>query len=124
MGRKLKVTKAKTLDAIAQAHGMKTGTCELLGITRPTLDRYLLKYPDLQEAIEFCRIRYKDRAEYKLHEAVERGESWAVMFTLKNAHDREYSDRVDVTTGGEAITFVIERREDDNKDAPVIPTPG
>ena len=102
---KIKVGKKKVLEAIAQAHGMKTGICEILGITRPTLDRYIAADGELQEALDFSKVRYKDRAEYKLHEAIERGESWAIMFTLKNARDREYSDRVDVTSNGETLTW-------------------
>jgi hypothetical protein len=50
-----------------------------------------------RHVVEHWRKRRKDRAEYKLDEAIERGEAWAVMFTLKNAHDREYNDRVQVT---------------------------
>jgi hypothetical protein len=99
---KIKVAKKKVLEAIKQAHGMKTGVCELLGISRPTLDRYLLD-ADIAEAMDFARVRLKDRAEYKLAEAIERGEAWAIQFALKNAKDREYSDKLDVTTNGEKL---------------------
>jgi hypothetical protein len=99
---KIKVKKAEVLEAIKSAHGQKTGVCELLGISRPTLDRYLLD-TEVQEAFVFQKQRRTDRAEYQLDLAIERGEAWAVQFALKNARDREYSDRMDITTGGEKI---------------------
>ena len=96
---KIKVSKQQVIDAIRDTHGMKTGVCESLGISRPTLDRYL-KDVDIQEALDFAKVRIKDRAEYHLAKAVERGESWALQFVLKNAKDREYSERVAVEHSG------------------------
>ena len=109
---KIKVSKQQVIDAIRDTHGMKTGVCESLGISRPTLDRYL-KDADIQEALDFAKVRIKDRAEYHLAKAVERGESWALQFVLKNAKDREYSERVDVTSGGEKI---VEKVDDERFD--------
>lgn len=103
--RKKKVSKKKIMEAVVNSHGLKVATCELLGIARPTLDRYIAADPEIEEAIFSQRVRWKDRAEYKLHEAIERGESWAIMFTLKNAKDREYSDRMDITSGERPIEF-------------------
>ena len=37
--------------------------------------------------------RRKDSAEFKLDTAIAKGEPWAVMFTLKNAPDRDYSGK-------------------------------
>lgn len=93
---KLKLTQAQVTEAIRQAHGMKTGAAELLGVSFPTIERYIAKNKEAQQLIDFWRVRRKDRAEYKLDEAIERGESWAIMFTLKNARDREYNERLDV----------------------------
>ena len=100
---KLKLTQEQVLEALQSAHGMKTGAAELLGVSFPTIERYIAKSKQAQEEVLRWRVRRKDRAEYKLDEAIERGESWAVMFTLKNARDREYSDRIDMTSNGETI---------------------
>jgi hypothetical protein len=116
---KLKVKQADVIEAIQKAHGQKTGVCELLDISRPTLDRYLL-LPAVAEAFEFAKIRRKDRAEYKLDEAIERGEAWAIQFALKNAKDREYSDRVDVNQTGD-MRVIIEYA--DNQDSVTPPAP-
>lgn len=95
MGRKQKVTLDEIINALKSSHGLKTGAAELLGVSFPTIDSYCDKYPKAQAIVDHWRKRRKDRAEYKLDEAIERGESWAIMFTLKNANDREYSDRVE-----------------------------
>src|SRR5574343_780124 len=98
---KLKLTTDQVIEALKNAHGLKTGAAELLGVSFPTIERYIARSQAAQDEIARWSKRRKDRAEYKLDEAIERGESWAIMFTLKNAKDREYSDRVDVTNRGQ-----------------------
>ena len=116
---KQKAKKEDILDALRNAHGLKTGAAELLGLgSWNTIDKYCAKYKEAQEIVDHWKKRRKDRAEYKLDEAIERGESWAIMFTLKNAQDREYSDRVDITTGGDKIKgYAIFSPDDWDKDA-------
>ena len=105
---KLKLTSEQVVEALKNAHGLKTGAAELLGVSFPTIERYIARSQAAQDEIDRWRKRRKDRAEYKLDEAIERGESWAIMFTLKNAKDREYSDRVDVTSGGDKLKILVE----------------
>ncbi len=105
MSGKIKITEAQLLDAIKATGGKTTGICEMLNITRPTLARYA-KAPKIAEAIEFAHTRLIDRAEYKLMEAVERGESWAIQLVLKDSKrgkERGYGASVDVTSGGKPI---------------------
>jgi len=97
MARPRKYKPAEVVDALQKAHGLKTGAAELLGSSYNSIDKYCADFPECQAVVDHWRKRRKDRAEYKLDEAIERGESWAIMFTLKNAQDREYSDRVEVT---------------------------
>lgn len=107
---KKKVRKQDFLDAIKATGGKVTGVCEMLDITRPTFYRYLEEDAELSEAVEFARVRLFDRAEYKLAEAVERGESWAVTLALKGhkaGRERGYGDNVDVTSNGETIIVTI-----------------
>jgi len=103
MARPKKLKKQEVTDALKQSHGLKSGAAEILGVAYNTIDRYVAESEEARAIIEHWRIRRKDRAEYKLDEAIERGESWAVMFTLKNARDREYSEKLDITSGGEKI---------------------
>lgn len=107
-GRKLMLTDAQVVNALRTAHGLKTGAAELLAIKFDTIERYIQRSPEALDIVDHWRKRRKDRAEYKLDEAIERGESWAIMFTLKNAKDREYSDRVDHTVD---LTLEVEGLE-------------
>ena len=107
-GRKKKLTEEQVVNALRQAHGLKTGAAELLAVKFDTLEKYIQVSAEAQEIVDHWRKRRKDRAEFKLDEAIERGESWAIMFCLKNAKDREYSDRVDHTLD---VTLEVEGLE-------------
>jgi len=107
-GRKKKLTEEQVVNALRQAHGLKTGAAELLAVKFDTLEKYVQASAEAQEIVDHWRKRRKDRAEFKLDEAIERGESWAIMFCLKNAKDREYSDRVDHTLD---VTLEVEGLE-------------
>lgn len=105
MARPKKYKQKQIREALSNAHGLMTGAAELLGSSFETVQRYMADDPEARAIVDHWRKRRKDRAEYKLDEAIERGESWAIMFTLKNAKDREYSDRIDVTSGEKPIEF-------------------
>ncbi len=108
MARKKKLTPEQVVNALRQAHGLKTGAAELLAVKFDTLENYIKESADAQDIVDHYRKRRKDRAEFKLDEAIERGESWAIMFCLKNAKDREYSDRIEHTLD---VTLEVEGLE-------------
>lgn len=108
MARKKKLTPEQVVNALRQAHGLKTGAAELLAVKFDTLETYIKESADAQDIVDHYRKRRKDRAEFKLDEAIERGESWAIMFCLKNAKDREYSDRIEHTLD---VTLEVEGLE-------------
>jgi hypothetical protein len=116
MGRKQKVPQKEIIEALQRSHGLKTGAAEFLGVSFPTIDSYCNKYPKAQAVVDHWHKRRRDRAEYKLDEAIEAGEGWAIMFTLKNARDREYNERVDMNQSGEIIFKVV-------RDTKPIPDP-
>jgi hypothetical protein len=111
MTRPKKLKESEVVEALKQSHGLKSGAAEILGVAYNTLDAYARASDAAKDVIEFWRIRRKDRAEYKLDEAIERSESWAVMFTLKNAKDREYSDRAEIENKGE-IKITVKYADD------------
>jgi len=117
---KIKVTQEQLIEAIRATGGKTTGICEMLKITRPTLARYLERWEDAREAVEFAQTRLIDRAEYRLGEAVERGEAWAIALVLKDSKrgkERGYGNSVDVTSGGNALTVqIIPASKDTNAD--------
>ena len=108
MARPKKLKTEEVIEALKQSHGLKTGAAEILGVAYNTVDSYIADSEEAQAIVNHYRVRRKDRAEYKLDEAIERGESWSIMFTLKNAKDREYSDRVSLEHSG-GIEFVTKK---------------
>lgn len=96
MARPLKLKSEQVVDALKRARGLRTIAADLLAINVKTIDAYLSRLPEAMEIVEHWRKARKDLAEFKLDEAIMRGESWAIVFTLKNARDREYNDRVEI----------------------------
>lgn len=123
MARPRKFTKAEVVEALTKAHGLKTGAAELLAVTDETIARYCNRFPECQAVVDHWHKRRKDRAEYKLDEAIERGEAWAVMFTLKNARDREYNERV-IVAGDKDNPLTIQPFDYGTAVAPLAPRPG
>ena len=118
-GRKKKLTKQQVIDALNKSHGLKTGAAEILGVAFPTIERYIQDSQEAQEIINFWRDRRVDRAEYKLDEAIERGENWALALVLKDSKrgkERGYGNSLDVTSGGETLNIKIIKASDDKRD--------
>jgi hypothetical protein len=110
MARPKKLKESEVVEALKQSHGLKSGAAEILGVAYNTLDAYARASEAAKDVIEFWRIRRVDRAEYKLDEAIERAEPWAVALVLKGSKagkDRGYGDRVDVTSDDEKIKGYI-----------------
>lgn len=124
MARPKKYKVSDIVDALQKAHGLKTGAAELLAASFTTVDKFCNKHAECQAVVDHWRKRRKDRAEYKLDEAIERGESWAIMFTLKNARDREYNDRLEI--GGDPnapLEVIVKYVTSDSGDSASL-TPG
>ena len=111
-GRKPKLTNAQVVDALKKSHGLKTGAAELLGVAFETLEKYIARSNEAQGLVRHWGKRRTERAVYKLDEAIERGEAWAVALQLKNStvgRDYGYGDRLDVTgrDGGPVQTQAV-----------------
>jgi hypothetical protein len=118
---KKKLTIEQVLTALEQAHGLKTNAAELLGVAFTTIERYIAESPKAQEMIKAMRHKRTDMAKLKLDESIMKGESWAVMFTLKNKVDPDSefvgeANRVDVTSGGGGLKITIEKASSGNED--------
>jgi hypothetical protein len=106
---KLKLTEEQVREALRQSHGLKTGACEILACNFDTLQRYIARDPEAEEIVQHWRKRRVDRAEYKLDEAIERGEAWAIALILKDSKygkERGYGSSVDLTADGK-IELVV-----------------
>lgn len=70
------------IEALIKTRGQQTIAADYLGISRKTLYDYRQRWPEIDEEIDTWRQRRLDRAEFKLDDAIENGESWAIMFFL------------------------------------------
>lgn len=122
---KKKLKPAQVVEALRQSHGLKTGAAEILGVSFPTIERYIAESQEAQDVIKHWRKRRTERAMYKLDEAIERGEAWAVALQLKSNKDGKaegYGDNVDVTSNGEGIKVIIEYADIPPKTTPTPPS--
>lgn len=105
---KKKLTLEQVEQALIQAHGQKTTAADLLGVAFTTIERYIADSPKAQETVRAMRHKRTDMAKLKLDEAIQRGESWAIMFTLKNKVDPDgefIGERHDITSGGKPLNW-------------------
>jgi hypothetical protein len=94
-------------NAIRGTRGIKSTIAERLGCSRQTLENYLVRYPELREAVESERDSIVDLAESKLITAVEAGETRAVMFVLETlGKGRGWSKRTEIT-GADGAPLVL-----------------
>jgi hypothetical protein len=105
---KKKLTVEQVAAALEQSHGLKTPAADLLGVKFDTLERYVKASPTLQAKIAAMRHKRTDRAKIGLDAAIERGESWAIIFTLRAKIDPDgefvgEANRVDVTSKGNEL---------------------
>lgn len=82
-----KLTNDQVQDALIQCRGLTTLAADALGVDYKTIMRYINASPKLQDVILVARHKRSQFAKSKLDEALMRGESWAIMFTLKNKTD-------------------------------------
>lgn len=87
MGRIKKLTIDEVTKALTDAHGLKTYAADALGVTYNTLMRYVDASQTAQDIIKSMQHKRSDVAKSKLDEAITRGESWAILYALKNKPD-------------------------------------
>jgi hypothetical protein len=113
MGRRKKLTNAKFVrQALIDNHGLIALAADQLDVVYNTLKTFVDSDPISQEVIKHCREKRRDRAERRLDDAIEQGEAWAIAMTLKGDPARGYSDKLDVTSGGDKI--IVRVVTDDN----------
>jgi hypothetical protein len=106
---KEKYTKKEIIAALKASKGMVYVAADKLGCAANTIYRFANKYPEVQEAMQQERGYRVDVAELHLHNAVNRGEPWAVSLTLKTiGKDRGYTERQEITgADGGAINISV-----------------
>jgi hypothetical protein len=84
---KKKLTNDQIRAALINSRGLTTLAADALGVDWKTIQRYIVASQPLQDLIQVMRHKRTQFAKSKLDEAIMRGESWAIMFTLKNKVD-------------------------------------
>ena len=115
---KKKLTNDEVKAALENARGLKTLAADALGVSFPTIERYIQASKLLQDTVQTSRRKRTEMAKSKLDEAIMRGEGWAIMFTLKNKVDPDAEfvgekHALDLTTGGEPLTIRIVKASQD-----------
>ena len=98
MGRPRKFTAAQVIEALHATKGTVCFAARLLGCDVDTIQNYCKRFPTVMAAKKEHQAELVDLAYLKLWDAVERGDMWAVLFTLRTlGKDRGFSERYEVT---------------------------
>lgn len=104
-----KLTNAKKVrQALRNNRGLVALAADELGCVYQTLKKFIDQDPVSQEIIRHAREKRRDRAERRLDDMIDNGEAWAISMTLKGDPSRGYSDKIDVTTGGNPLQIKVE----------------
>lgn len=91
-------TLATVEAALRKNRGMVARAARMLRYTPQTIRNYMQRHPAIAAVVAEERELFVDVAELKLNTAVQRGEPWAVCFTLKClGKDRGYVERQERT---------------------------
>lgn len=94
-------TPQQIVKALKATEGMVSLAAKTLGCSRMTIYRYKEKYPEVAEAMTDAKELMIDVAEGKLHQAVKKGEAWAICFYLKTqARSRGYVEKQEIEHAG------------------------
>jgi hypothetical protein len=80
--------------ALRRHRGLQAYAARDLGVTQQAVSDRIRRSPRLQQAVAESREIRLDTAEYKLDQAIEAGEAWAICFFLKTqGKSRGYVER-------------------------------
>ena len=109
--KKTKRDEFEICDAIKRTSGMLIHAAKVLGISRTSIYRYVSRYAAVKECLEEEREYFLDQAELALHDAISKGEPWAIkLLLLGPGKSRGFSYRNNQTylLPAESADFTIE----------------
>jgi len=89
----------EVVSALEQSHGLITIAAASLGCSRATIHNYARRYPTVADTLYWQRRELTDIAMHALWQAVERGDTWAVIFTLRTFGGPEWSEAPAASVG-------------------------
>lgn len=103
----MKVTLEQVEEALVKNRGLLNPAARDLEISRAALVSRISNHPELKEVLDQCREAVVDDAEYKLFEALDRSEKWAIMLILQSVgKSRGYASSTEIT-GKNGSDFVF-----------------
>ena len=98
--------KEKLLKALQETQGLIYHACKKAGnISRSTYYRYMREDEEFAEAVEDIKEAQIDYVEGQLIKNISNGRETSIIFYLKSkARDRGYAEKLDITSGGKALT--------------------
>ena len=110
--------KEKLLKALAETQGLIYHACKKAGnISRSTYYRYMKEDPEFAKEVEDIKQAQIDYVEGQLIKNISDGKETSIIFYLKSkARDRGYAEKVDITSGGKALTDLTIKVIDTGRD--------
>jgi len=110
--------KEKLLQALAETQGLIYHACKKAGnISRSTYYRYMREDQEFAKAVKEIQEAQIDYVEGELIKNIARGKETSIIFYLKSkARDRGYAEKVDITSGGKALTDLTIKVIDTGRD--------
>jgi hypothetical protein len=104
---KKKLKADEVYKALIENRGLIALAADNLGVVYNTVKSFVDGDEKAKEIIRHAREKRRDKAERRLDDAIDAGEAWAIAMTLKGDPSRGYSDKLDVTSGGEKISVTL-----------------
>lgn len=112
------LTVEKLAPVLEATRGNMAAAARRLGYTRAHVSKFVQDHPTLHEIVNQAREARVDYAESKLDEAINKGEAWAICFTLKTlGKSRGYVERQEIT-GADAGPITIKVVYDEPNSTP------
>ena len=110
--------KEKLLEALKETQGLIYHACKKAGnISRSTYYRYMKEDPEFAKEVEDIKQAQIDYVEGQLIKNISDGKETSIIFYLKSkARDRGYAEKVDITSGGKALTDLTIKVIDTGRD--------
>ena len=110
--------KEKLLKALQETQGLIYHACKKAGnISRSTYYRYMREDEEFAKAVEEIKESQIDYVEGQLIKNISKGKETSIIFYLKSkAKERGYAEKLDITSGGKAITDIKIEVIDTGKD--------
>jgi hypothetical protein len=128
MARPRKFTDSQIIEALKATHGMVYLAAHNLGCSADAIYKRAKQEPKVQAVIDGERAKFIDLAEQKLYEALERGEKWAVEFSLRTiGRTRGYVEKQEIeqtATSRLVIEEEVVSGGDDNPPGEAPQSPG